>query len=351
MSQQQEKDEFTLKIRQMFRAAGLISATVSGSAIFFYFGSEEDHTLLECLYMSVITVSTVGFREVVVINTPLLQIVTMLLIVLGTGGLIYFGSILTAFIIEGDINNWLKRRSMRRKINSLRQHVIVCGVGSTGANAAIELYHSGESFVMIDIAPSKFSALEKSLKADLHWIIGDAEDDNTLERAGIRHAKAIIFALPSDRNNLFGVVTARKFNPDLLIVSRVIEDSSAIKLQRAGANEIVSPNMLGGRRMAFEVLRPQATGFLELIMTEEEKVMRIEEVTVRSTSKLVGLNLAQAKLRRHGDILVIGVREPDTGINHYAPGPKFKIKAGMVLIIFGEMQDIQSIAARADSYG
>lgn len=337
--------EFREKVSRLIKASLFLTMVIGGSSLAYLAMGEGRYTWLDCLYMSVVTVSTVGFEEVIPVDTPMLRALTIFLITTGTGGLLYFASLVTALIIEGDINHWITRRNVQRRIDKMTGHIIVCGIGSTGRHTAREMVQSGQPFVIVERDHAKVELLEHQLGQQLLWVQGDASDDEVLEAAGIARARGIVCALTNDRDNLFVVVTARKLNPNLRIVSRVIEERSAIKLKRAGADEVVSPNRIGGRQLAQQMIRPEMVGFLELMMDETDRVMRIARIDITAASPYAGRALRDTDLRSRWGLTVVGVRDEDDAHTEYAPGPDFVLRAGTGLIVFGEAGQLDDARA------
>ncbi len=333
------------KIRRMIRAGVFLGFIIITSSLTYWWADHGEHTLLDCFFMSIITVSTVGYGEAIPVDTPVMQGITMFLILTGTGGMLYFASLVTALIIEGDIHHWISRRSMERRIADLRDHFIVCGIGATGKHTVKELVLSGRNVVMLDASEAKLDAMRAEVGQDVCGVVGDAESDDVLRACGIERARGIVCALPSDRDNLFLVVTARKLAPSIQIVSRVILESAAIKLLRAGADDVISPNQIGGRRLAYQLLRPEASSFFELMMGEEERVMRIDEIAVTANSVYDGAPLGRTDLRSRYGLLVVAVRDTATGAHHYAPGPDFVPRSHHLIFAFGEAQRLAELRA------
>ena len=344
-----ELNEFREKIARLLKASLFLTMVIGGSSLTYLAACRGEYTWLDALYMSVITVSTVGYQEVFPIDTPMLRALTIFLITTGTGGLLYFASLVTAMIVEGDINHWITRRNVQRSIDGLKGHTIVCGIGSTGRHTARELVASGQHFVIVERDQTQVELLEHQLGQHLLWVQGDASDDEVLEAAGIARANGVVCALTSDRDNLFVVVTARKLNPNLRIVSRVIDERSAIKLKRAGADEVVSPNRIGGRQLAQQMIRPEMVSFLDLMMQETDQVMRIARIDISAESVYSGRALRDTDLRSRWGLIVVGVRDESGERTEYAPGPDYVLRAGTGLIAFGEASRLAE--ARRELHG
>jgi len=240
--------------------------------------------------------------------------------------------------VEGDIHGAWKRNRMRKAIESMSNHTIVCGIGATGMHVALELSHNSSPFVVIDRNAAKVERLKEEIGEFPH-IIDDGTLDDVLEDAGIAKAKGLVSALTDDRDNLFVTVTARALNPNLRIICKCIEDDSAMKLRRAGADVVVSPSLIGGQRMATELLRPTALQFLDDILLDRDADRSIVEVTVASQSTASGKTLADAKLRDFGEALVVAIRNAD-GSHVYNPPAQHRLNPGQVLIVLLQSAEV-----------
>ena len=255
-------------------------------------------TFSECLYMAVITLTTVGYGEVLdgFNEVAYAREFTILFIVTGMGVILYFVSSLTAFIIEGDLRRALENTRMRKRLSQIRDHVIVCGAGNTGRHVIAELIATNTPIVAIDIEREYLEELYRRHKVGFLYLCGDATDDQVLDQAGLSRARGLVAALANDKDNLYLVVSARQGHPDLAhfrIVARGIDVTVLDKLRKAGADAVVSPNFIGGMRMASEMLRPTVVRFLDE-MLHEEQTTRIEEVKVSPGSIMVGRTVLDA---------------------------------------------------------
>jgi len=286
----------------------------------------------DCFYMTIITLSTVGFAETLpdMDQVPGARIWTIGLILLGSGTLLYFASTLTALIVEGDLRGALHRKKMTRLLAKINDHFIVCGIGATGWNIVLELHRTHNAFVVVDIDQDRVDRLTAEIGPFLS-VVGDAAEDHVLLDAGIEHAAGLIASLPDDRDNLFVTITARALSDQLRIVTKTIEPESESKVRRAGADAVVSPNHIGGMRMASEMLRPKAVKFLDEMLRDRHASRRIEEVLIPQGSPLVGRTLSQARLRQQADSLVIAIRKTD-GTHFYNPPGNFQLAPGQTLI-------------------
>ena len=290
------------------------------------------------VYWAVVTVTTVGYGEVLGItgNVPA-QIFTMLLITFGMGIILYSISTLTAMLIEGELTGMLRRRQMENKINALSGHYVVCGGGETGFPLAVELVTSKASVVLIEqdnLVIERYSHIK-----GLFHVHGDATDDRNLVAAGIERATGITICLPSDNDNLYITMTARMLNPTATIISRMTNSRLKPKLLKAGATSVVSPNAIGALRMASEMIRPAAVEFLDNMLRSERGELRIHQIAVNGNSTLAGKTIMKSGLRDQFNLLLLGVRSPD-GDFEFRPPSSFVLEAGMTLIVMGEIEHI-----------
>lgn len=295
----------------------------------------------DCLYMTVITIATVGYSEVVdIAHVTGGRIYTIVLIVFGMSILLYFSSSIVALVVEGELKQIFRRERMKKKIEKLRDHIIVCGAGATGVYIIKELIATKTPFVVIDLDENRIRWLIEEELGEFLYVIGNGSDDHVLEEAGIKKAKGIIVALSSEKDNLFVVISARQLNPNIRIVARCVEPSTAPKLQKAGADAVVSPNFIGGMRMVSEMIRPKVTEFLDLMLYDKDKTLRIEEVNIPPTSSFIGKSLKEVKLRQLADVLVVAVKNEGSKSYYYNPRPDFTIDKGCTLIVLGPIDEV-----------
>jgi voltage-gated potassium channel len=332
---------------RLISAAGVLGAVVVVGATSYYLVGEGRWSWFDCFYMTIITLSTVGFAETLegMHQIPEARVVTVALIVLGSGTLLYFISSLTALIVEGDLQGILRRRSMQRAIGTLSDHVIVCGSGTTGRHIAAELRAVGVPFVIIDTDGGRLEELSSEFDDTLLYIRGDATDDHVLELAGIERARGVISALNDDKSNLFVTISARALNPKIRIVAKSIEASTEAKLRRAGADAVVAPNYIGGVRLFSEMVSPKTVAFLDRIVRFGSGIsVGIEAIDIPASSPLVGKRLAETKIREAG-ALVVAVHRPD-GDYVYNPGSEHLLEAGDSLIVLADNRDVAALRQR-----
>ena len=291
--------------------------------------------LLEAVYQSVTTVTTVGFREVQPLS-PAGQVFTMVLILFGVGAAFYAFGVLMETLIEGRINEAFGRRRMEQSIASLSEHVIICGWGRVGRAIGEEVAASPRHLVVIE------KDEEALLDVKHAAVIGDATVDDVLRRAGIERASTLVAAVDSDAENSFITLSARALNPDLFIVARARSHDSSEKLRRAGADRVVNPQSIGGSRMAAFVLRPHVAEFVDVVMHEENLEFRLEEVVIRADSPIAGRTLRDAHIRDETGALVLALREPD-GTFRSNPPPDLTMHPGQVIIAIGTQDELRSL--------
>jgi voltage-gated potassium channel len=307
-----------------------------------------------CVYFTLCTITTVGFGELPhLARVPGGRAFTALVLVSGLGVALYCASALTTYFIEGEFSKGRIRRKMKRMIDELTDHIIVCGCGTTGIHVVEELLITKWPVLAIDTDEKHLERAQELAPGLLPTIQGDATEDAVLERAGIRRARGVVAALTDDKANLFIVVTARELNPNLKIIAKGVERKAAEKLRHAGAHSVVNPAYIGGVRMVSEMIRPQVVEFLDMMLRDREKNLRIEEVAVPEGSWLAGKPIAEADIRRHTNLLVVALRDPRLEARFiYNPGPETILEAGMSLIVLGETDAVQKLrAAVAHGFG
>lgn len=319
----------------------MVMVVLFGATAYYHFGHGR-WSFFDCLYMTVITVSTVGFGETLegMHEVPEARIVTMLLIVLGAGFLLTFFTQLTALFVETDLRGILRLRRMEKAIEKLENHIVVCGAGSTGEHVIRELLQAEEDFVVIDTDPARVHVLMEDLGARFLFIEGDATDDHSLQAAGVERARGVIAVLHDDKDNVFVTVSVRALNRNATIIAKAIEVSAKSKLRRAGAHRVVSPNEIGGRRLVSEMIRPYAVEFLDRLLSVDRS-LRIEDVMLPPESNLIGKRLRNAAIRRTG-ALVVAIRDLE-GEYTYNPGPEQVLRAGDSLIVIARHADLERL--------
>jgi len=309
----QEESNLTIKIGVVV----LLSLIVIGTAGYHLI---EGWEIIDCLYMTIITIATVGFKEVGPLSTGG-KIFTMALIVTSLSSLAYVGTSIARFVFDGDLANYIKTYRVDKKIAKLKNHVIIVGYGRNGEQAAIELAEHGVEFVIVDKRDNVISRVREN--SELLYIKGDATHEEVLEQAGIYDALAIIATTPNDADNVFVVLTARSMNPGLTVISRASEIGSQTKLKRAGATNVIMPERIGGQRMAKLVHQPDVVEFLEYILLQKTQDVSLEEVSCKNMSQqFVGKSILDLRVRELSGANIIGIK---TGGARYIFNPDYKM--------------------------
>ena len=291
----------------------------------------EGGNFLDALYMTIITLGTVGFREVHDLS-DLGKMFTMTLIIIGVSVLGYIVGSLAQIMFEGQFQRIIGRKKVEKRIEALEDHYIICGFGRIGALIAREFAAKPLPFLVIEKHPEVHEKLHH--EEYLH-IKGDATEDETLLKAGIKRAQGLISVVTSDTENVYITLTARGLNPDLFILARSGEEGSEIKLKRAGANKVVSPYLIGGSRMAQAILRPNVVDFIEIATGREHLDLQLEELQIPPHSKFAGENLINSGFRRETGVIIVGIKKAD-GKMVFNPHSHAKLEADDTLIVLGE---------------
>ncbi|QDG53744.1 potassium channel protein [Persicimonas caeni] len=331
---------------RLLRAGGLLIGIFVVGTLGYWSAAPPEYTLLDCAYMTTITLTTVGYGEVIPVEgNSSLEAFTIGLIIAGMGIMLYFVSSLTAFIIEGELRDLIRMRRMDREIDKLENHLIICGIGKTGVHVLREVLQSNQPCVVIERSRGRIDEELEELGEEFLYIVGDATHDNVLQHAGIERATGLIASLGNDRDNLFVTITARSLNEKVRIVSRGEHPEAEQKFKMAGATSVIYTNVLGGLRMAAEAIRPEVTTFLDLMMQDHEHYRRVEELPVPNNSPLIGLTIRDTRIRQHTDALVIAVYREQDGEYIFNPGPDYEITTGTKLIVLTLVDDIETLEA------
>ncbi len=297
----------------------------------------EGWSPFEALYMTTITLATVGYSEVHHLSFRG-QIFTILLIVFGVGTIAYTIGSMIQFMVEGQLYQFLGSKKLQQQINRLNEHYIICGYGRIGRLISRDFAAKPLPFVVVENDSERVARLRE----DGHLFIeGDATQDEILEQAGIRKAKGLITAVTSDSANVFIILTARGIKPNLFILARASEDGAEVKLMRAGANKVISPYTIGANRMAQAVLRPSVVDFIDIATGRSNIELQIEEIPVSPASGLVGKDLLQSGIRKDLGLIIVGIKQGEKMI--FNPAADTVIEAGHVLIALGEYPEIKKL--------
>jgi voltage-gated potassium channel len=302
----------------------------------------EGWGFLDALYMTIITITTVGFKEIHELSQKG-QIFTIILIISGVGTVLYALSNGAKFVLEGELQEVFGRQRLEKRLKDLKDHYIICGYGRMGKIIAKELRHEKLLFVVIE---KNVTILDE--KDDTLVLQGDATNDELLKRAGIEKAKCLISVLPTDAENLYVVLSARGLNPSLLIVARAGEEGSGRKLLRAGADRVVSPYYIGGLRIAHTVLKPAVVDFIEFATKSGNIDLQIEEITIQEGSQLENQTLDECGIGRDLGVIIVAIKQK-SGEMKFNPTFKTAIQSGDTLIAVGETSKLAILEKMAVS--
>ena len=299
----------------------------------------EHWSVLDAFYMSVITISTVGFGEVEPLS-PAGRLFTIGLIVTGVGSAIYLFSVIGELVVEGRLREFLGKSAMNRKIHNLQQHVIVCGYGRFGRAVVEELTHKAVPMVVIETDPAKQAELDAV--GALH-VLGSALEDAVLDDAGVSAARAIIVATGSDADNVYITLSAREKNPKILIYARGDSDAGLRRLKLAGADQVVAAYQWAGMRIAASIVRPSVVDFLQLSVPGRESEVDLEEIRVSPASPAAGMSIAAVE-QQNPRLRIVAMKRKDQPLE-MIPAPETKIEPGDLLVVIGESESLKRLAS------
>ena len=317
-------------------------AIVAGGTLGYHF--IEGWSLFESLYMTAITVTTVGFGEI----RPLSEtgrVLTLALMIFGVGIVLYLITTFSQMVVEGKLRQILGRRNVEKHIRSLRDHFIICGYGRIGSQVARMLGDNGYKTVIVDNHPDIGRRLENSGQ---DFFYGSATEDDSLLKAGIERAKGLVATVSSDADNVFITLTAKGMNPDLFVIARATEPGSELKLRRAGADKVVSPYFIGARRIAQMVMRPTVADFVDLTFHGTDEALRMEEMKVGPRAELAGVSLMDSGIRHKLDIIVLAVKKTSGGMI-FNPPAHTVVEAGDTLVTMGPSSSMNQLNKMVDS--
>jgi voltage-gated potassium channel len=299
----------------------------------------ERWSVFDAAYMTVITLASVGYGEVHPLSAPG-RAFTMALIMVGMGTFVYGLSTITAFFVEGELGGYLRRKKVKRSIEGLEDHYIVCGSGDVGRYIIAELHKTERAFVVVEADPGRIAKLKE--RDELLFLQGEPTEEDVLLAAGVKKARGLVSALDNDKDNLFVVMTARGLNPALRIVTKSVDECCAAIFGKAGADAVVSPEFIGGLRMASELVRPEVVSFLDAMLRGKDSALRVEEVRVRPESSLVGKALREVNDADRTGLWVIAVKNAKTGEYTHIPRSTYLVTADDVLIVIGTVEKVEA---------
>jgi voltage-gated potassium channel len=299
----------------------------------------EGWSFVDALYMTAITLSTVGYGEVHEISTSG-RIFSIIFIFAAVSFTFYVVGTIIQFMMEGRIREILGRRKLEKGIQNLKGHYIICGYGRVGSSICEELLASRRSgVIVVDRDPDAVTALEEQ---GIYHIVGEATDEENLIKAGVERARGLVAALKTDSDNVYVSLTARELNPEILIIARAGEKKSEKKLLAAGATKVVSPYRMGGHRIAQMIVRPTVTDFLELTMMDEGRKIQMEEMPVQASSNLRGVALQDSGIRRDLNLIIVAVRNRK-GDMLFNPSSETRLEGGDTVVAIGEKENLSKL--------
>ena len=310
------------------------------------------HTLVDAIYMTVITLTTVGYGEIIdMSNHPGGRIFTVCLILLGMGIVAYTVPMLSALVIEGELHHLFARRRMLRKIGSMKDHFIVCGDTAASAYVAEELARSGRNVVYI--APTE-EALEEAAErlGDMPGMVGDPTDDKVLTAASVSVARGVVSSMQEDKDNILVVLAARRLAANARIIASTTQVETESKLRVAGADGVVSPSRIGGMRIASELVRPTVVRFLDEMLRDKRADLRIEEVPI--PANVVADHRHLSDLWTSDDVagvVLLAIRQPEDGHFHFRPPVTTPLKSGMTLVVMSDSDGRMRLEEKIRNWG
>ena len=299
----------------------------------------EGWSLTDSLYTTVITLSTVGYGDFYP-ETAAGRLFTVVLVIFGVGTMLYTIGLLTETMVDARFRSLMGRGKLEKMIKKLNRHYIICGCGRIGYLICKELSQEKIDFVVIDDNPEIIQKIEEE---GFIYYKGNATQDKILIAAGIKRARGIVCALPSDAQNLYVILTAKELNPDIYILSRSEEIESEHRLLRAGADRVISPYVLGGMRMAMAISRPAMLDFIEITTRRQSLELRMEEIDIGESSPVSGKSLEESEIRQRYGLIIVAVKK-DSGQMMFNPMASYVISKGDKLIALGEDKNVSLFA-------
>jgi voltage-gated potassium channel len=336
----QKESPPTLRAQGPVFAVALLAAVVlSGTLGYMVI---EGWSAWDAFYMSVITVTTVGYREIHDLSFYG-QVWTVLLLFSGVGSALYVFTLLATVVVEGGLPLRLQKRRQAKMLTLIKDHFIVCGYGRIGSIIAAQLRQQNLPFVVIERDPAR---LQAAMMDGLLAVQADASHEDVLKRVGIDNARGLIAAVGTDAENVYTVLSARVLRPDLFIVGRAETEDATRKLMRAGANRVVSPYQIGAVQMAQTAIRPAVVDFMTLATSSDNLELAMEEITVQPTSTLVSKSLLDANLRQRFGVIVVAIQREDRRMD-FNPEPDTAILAGDKLVVLGRPHSLRRLEVEA----
>jgi len=299
----------------------------------------EGWSFLDAIYMTIITMSTVGYQEVRPLS-PAGRVVIIIFIIVGVGAFLYAVATLAEYVVSGQLKGVLEKKKMKNQISKLKGHYLICGFGRVGEQVALELKREGRDFVVIDANPS---AISKCSPLGYSYVEGSASNDDVLKDAGIMKAAGLVSAVDSDAENVYVTLSAKNLRKDLYIVARASSEEAEYKLIRAGADRVISPYTIGGKRLAGMLLRPNIVDFLDFVLHSGDMDLFIEEVEITERSPFVGLTIGEVKQRYKIGANILAIKSKKDNKIMPSPESNAPIEKGDLLIILGTREQLHEL--------
>ncbi|MDF9409950.1 MAG: Voltage-gated potassium channel Kch [Pelotomaculum sp. PtaB.Bin013] len=307
--------------------------------------SNGESSWTDCAYMTLITLASVGYGEITVhSDTGGGRVFTMFMIVCGISVYLYFLSTITAFLVEGDLLKNFWRKKMDKVIQELNGHYILCGIGETGIHITREFIETKRKIVVVEKNSARLQEVGSELLEKLLWIEGDSTNDEVLIKAGIKRASGLMACVAEDKDNLLITLSARQLNENMRIISRCKDSKMIGKLIKSGADSVVSPNFIGGMRIASEMVRPAAVGFMDIMLRDKDQNLRVEEIDIPDNSRVIAKTIGEVDFLTLAGLYPVAIQTPESKWV-YNPSPKLKLQSGMKIIIIGNAEQRQKIEA------
>jgi voltage-gated potassium channel len=320
-----------------FAVALLVFITAGGTAGYM---AIEGWNAWDAFYMTIITITTVGYREVHDLSR-VGQAFTVVLLLSGVGAALYTFTLLATVVVEGGLPKRLQRRRHERMLDTINDHFIICGYGRIGAIVAQQFRRQRIPYVVVERSADR---VQKAIEEGALGVEADASREDVLKRCGIERARGLIAAVGTDAENVYAVLSARVMRPDLFIVGRAETEDATLKLKRAGADRVISPYQIGGVQIAQTALRPAVVDFMELATSSENLELAMEQIAIDAQSSLANHSIVEANLRQRYGVIVVAIQRED-GRMEFNPEPDTAIRSGDRLVVLGRPESLKRLEA------
>jgi len=325
--------------KRFFGAGISLFAVLLVGTVGYWFIGAGYYSFFDCFYMTVITITTIGYGEIIDLSgNHIGRLFTVFIALSGIGTLTYILSNFTAFVIEGELNETLRRKKMEKMVKKLKAHYIICGVEGVGFHIVNELLKTNRPHIIVDIDIKKNEKVLELFHEKV-YIEGDPTDSDTLLKAGIMESRGLFAVSSDDNENLVISLTAKQLNPNIRVVARCHNPKNIEKMKKAGADAVVSTTFIGGLRMASEMVRPTVVSFLDIMLRDKEKNLRIEEIKIKDSTS--GMTISELNLKRYHNMLLLAVRKENNWV--FNPSDDFEVKTGNTLIFMCSSQEREDI--------